>query len=38
MDLPITDLMDEQACYERLVTWLHPEGWVCPACGDTEAC
>jgi hypothetical protein len=32
MDFPITDLMDEQACYDRLVGWLHPDGFVCPRC------
>src|SRR4051812_24676862 len=32
MDFPITDLMDEQACYDRLVQWLHPEGFACPRC------
>ena len=26
MDFPITELMDEQACYEKLVGWLHPDG------------
>jgi transposase-like protein len=28
----ITDLMDEQACYDRLVDWLHPDGLACPRC------
>jgi transposase-like protein len=32
MDFPITDLMDEDACYARLVTLLHPEGLACPRC------
>jgi transposase-like protein len=32
MDFPITDLMDEDACYARLVAWLHPEGLTCPRC------
>ena len=32
MDFPITDLMDEQACYDRLVEWLHPDGFACPRC------
>jgi transposase-like protein len=32
MDFPITDLMDEQACYAQLVTWLHPDGMTCPRC------
>jgi transposase-like protein len=32
MDFPITDLMDEQACYTQLVDWLHPDGLACPRC------
>jgi len=36
MDFPITDLMDEQACYQRLVAWLHPNGLSCPACQARE--
>src|SRR4051812_30621573 len=32
MDFPITDLLDEDACYAKLVTWLHPEGLACPRC------
>jgi transposase-like protein len=32
MDFPITDLMDEDACYAKLVAWLHPEGLACPRC------
>jgi transposase-like protein len=32
MDFPITDLMDEDACYANLVMWLHPEGLACPRC------
>lgn len=32
MDFPITDLMDEQACYDHLVGWLHPDGFACPRC------
>jgi transposase-like protein len=32
MDFPITDLMDEDACYAKLVQWLHPDGLVCPRC------
>jgi transposase-like protein len=30
MDFPITDLMDQGACYARLVSWLHPGGIACP--------
>lgn len=33
MDFPLTDLMDERACYERLVALLHPDGLACPRCG-----
>jgi transposase-like protein len=32
MDFPITDLLDEDACYAKLVTWLHPDGLACPRC------
>ena len=32
MDFPITDLMDEDACYAQLVAWLHPEALACPRC------
>ena len=32
MDFPITDLMDEDACYAKLVAWLHPDGLACPRC------
>jgi transposase-like protein len=32
MDFPIAELMDEGACYAKLVRWLHPEGLVCPRC------
>jgi transposase-like protein len=32
MDFPIADLMDEGACYARLVQRLHPEGLACPRC------
>ena len=39
MDFPITDLMDEDACYAKLVGWLHPDGFACPRChqGDRMA-
>jgi transposase-like protein len=32
MDFPITDLMDQDACYAKLVALLHPGGLACPAC------
>ena len=32
MDFPITDLLDEDACYAKLVSWLHPERLACPCC------
>jgi hypothetical protein len=37
MDLPIDDLMDEDAWYRRLRDLLHPGGLRCPRCGGTEA-
>ena len=36
MDFPITELMDESACYEFLVGLLHPDGLACPHCGDRD--
>jgi transposase-like protein len=36
MDFPITELMDESACYEFLVRLLHPDGLACPHCGDGD--
>ena len=36
MDFPITELMDEQACYDRLVGWLHPDGLACPRCHGAD--
>src|SRR3954454_24186941 len=39
MDFQISDLMDEGACYVKLVAWLHPDGFACPRChhGDRMA-
>jgi transposase-like protein len=36
MDFPIIDLMDEDACYAKLVAWLHPDGLACPRCGARD--
>ena len=36
MDFPITDLLDEGACYAQLVTRLHPEGLACPRCRQAD--
>jgi transposase-like protein len=36
MDFPITELMDEQACYDKLVGWLHPDGLACPRCHGAD--
>ncbi len=36
MDFPITALMDEGACYAKLVGWLHPDGLACPRCGARD--
>jgi len=32
MDFPIVDLMDPGACYQFLMTVLHPDGFRCPRC------
>jgi transposase-like protein len=32
MDFPIAEFMDEDACYEKLVAVLHPDGLACPRC------
>ncbi len=32
MDFPLIDLMDQDACYHKLVGWLHPDGLDCPDC------
>ena len=34
MVFPIVDLMDERACYQRLMEVLHPQGLCCPNCGS----
>ncbi len=34
MDFPLTGLMDEAACHDRLVEALHPGGLACPRCGS----
>jgi transposase-like protein len=36
MDFPITELMDEDACYQKLLSWLHPDGLACPRCGARD--
>ena len=36
MDFPLIDLMDERACYDRLVELLHPDGLACPRCSDRD--
>ena len=36
MDFAIADLMDEDACYTKLVHWLHPRGLACPRCGACD--
>lgn len=34
MDFPLTDCLDEDACYAKLVKLLHPQGLACPRCGE----
>jgi transposase-like protein len=36
MDFPLTDLMDQDACYLKLVTLLHPGGLACPSCRSND--
>jgi transposase-like protein len=36
MDFPITDLIDEDACYAKLAQWLHPDGLACPRCRQAD--
>jgi transposase-like protein len=36
MDFPITELMDEGACFQWIVELLHPGGLACPRCGDRD--
>src|SRR5881227_4036646 len=36
MDFPITQLMDEDACYRYLLEVLHPDGLACPRCGGRD--
>jgi transposase-like protein len=36
VDFPLIDLMDERACYDRLVDLLHPGGLACPRCGSED--
>ncbi len=32
MDFPITGLLDQDACYHKLVDLIHPDGLACPRC------
>src|SRR3954467_14129140 len=36
MDFPLADLMDQDACYHKLVGLLHPGGLACPACKASD--
>lgn len=36
MDFPLIDLMDDDACYAKLVKLLHPDGLACPRCGERD--
>jgi transposase-like protein len=35
-DFPLSELMDERACSDRLVALLHPRGLACPRCGSAD--
>ena len=32
MDFPITELLDQDACYNKLLGLIHPDGIACPRC------
>jgi len=36
MDFPLTDLMDQDACYHKLLALLHPDGLACPTCKTAD--
>ena len=36
MDFPLVDFLDEAACYAKLVGLLHPDGLLCPRCGERD--
>jgi transposase-like protein len=36
VDFPLVDFLDETACYSKLVQLLHPNGLVCPRCGNSQ--
>ena len=36
MDFPIVDLLDQEACYNQLVVWLHFRGLACPDCRQAD--
>ena len=36
MDFPLTDLMDQDACYAKLVALVHPDGLACPGCKSDD--
>ena len=36
MDFPLVDVLDEDACYGKLLAALHPQGLGCPRCGEAQ--
>lgn len=36
IEFPIQDLMDEDACRQKLLQILHPDGLACPHCGSNS--
>jgi transposase len=36
MDFPLTDLLDQDACYHKLLAALHPDGLTCPSCQSAD--
>ena len=37
MDFPIADLLDQDACYRKIVDLLHPGGLACPDAAPATA-
>ena len=36
MDFPIAEFLDEDACYQKIVAILHPDGLACPRCQSRD--
>jgi hypothetical protein len=36
MDVSIAEFLDEDACYQKIVAILHPDGLACPRCRSRD--